>query len=641
MMKKQFISVVTACLAVAGWASPRTFQVSSPRGDYVFTLTQDNPDGKTRMYYTLSYKGKEIVRRSELGVGIENRLLESALGIENDSCAEWRDNLVFIGADTASHEGAWQPLYGERKEIPDCYRSLQVKFRKGEAPAGGAADGYDRSRTYFFDVVVRAYDEGVAFRYHFPATGNGLFLHITDELTEFAMPEGTMAWHQPWAQSPATLLPLEGWQGESERPLTMNLADGLTVSLGEARMEDYVRTKFALSPAKPGTLKTSMYGCADVITPYDTPWRVIMAAERPVDLIAHDFIYLNLNEPNALQGDLSWIKPGKAFRSRLTQKEALAAVDFAADRGLQYVHLDAGWYGPEMDVASDATRVSASKDLDIKAICRYASTKGIGVWLYVNQRALFRQLDRLLPLYKEWGVKGIKFGFVQVGSQFWTVWLHKAVRLCADYGIMVDIHDEYRPTGLSRTLPHLMTQEGIAGNETMPDARQNTILPFTRFLCGPADYTPCYFNARVKNTHAHQLAMPVVYYSPVTFLYWYDTPSLYEGEKELDFWKDVPATWDETCPIDGRPGEYVAVARRDGEKWFVGVMNGLEARELSLPTSFLAAGKKYMLTLYQDDPKLETRTKVAVSRKTVRGGETLRLGLLASGGAAMEFEPLP
>lgn len=129
--------------AVTGWASPHTFQVSSPDRNYVFTFTQEEPEGKTRMYYTLSYKGKEIVRRSELGVEIENKLLESALGIENDTCRNWRDNLTFIGADSASHDGTWQPLYGERKEIPDRYRSLQIKFRKGEAPASEVTGGYD------------------------------------------------------------------------------------------------------------------------------------------------------------------------------------------------------------------------------------------------------------------------------------------------------------------------------------------------------------------------------------------------------------------------------------------------------------------------------------------------------------------
>lgn len=636
-MKKQFITLCLLWATFSAWAATQTYTLRSPGGNYAFTFMHETREGKTRLAYTLSFKGQTIVEKSALGVDITNKLLENALGIQGDSCAAWGDNLVCIGVDSAAHDSSWKPLYGERAEIPDRYRSLRVKFRKGEPSAEAAGDGYDRSRTYFMDVEVRAYDEGVAFRYHFPSTTNGLFLHLTRELTEFAMPKGTMAYYEEWAQAPAQKLPLAGWNGESERPLTMELPGGLTVSIGEARMRDYVRTKFALSPSRPHTLQTAMYDCADVITPYDTPWRVIMAAERPVDLIAHNFIYLNLNDPCALQGDLSWIKPGKVFRTGLKQAEALAAVDFAAERGLQYIHLDAGWYGPEMQMSSDATKVAANKDLDIKGICDYAASKGIGVWLYVNQRALVQQLDSLLPLYKSWGVKGIKFGFVQVGNQFWTIWLHHAVRRCADYGIMVDIHDEYRPTGLSRTLPHLMTQEGIAGNETMPDARHNTTLPFTRFLCGPADYTPCYFNSRVKNTHAHQLAMPVVYYSPVTFLYWYDTPKLYQGEAELEFWKRVPTTWDETHPIDGQIGKYVAIARRSGQTWFVGVMNGLEARTLSLSTDFLVPGKKYTVTRYEDDPKLKTRTKVKISRQTIRGGDNIRLDLLASGGAAMEI----
>ncbi len=640
-MKKQFISLCLWCLSTSGWASPHIYKLWSPDRNYEFTFTQDDSDGTTRLSYTLSYKGKKIIGKSGLGVDIENKLLESALGIPNDHCKQWGDNQTFIGVDSAEHKEAWKPLYGERAEIPDHYRSLCVKFRKGEAPSEKAPDGYDRSRTYFMNVEVRAYNEGVAFRYHFPVTTNGLFLHITKELTEFAMPEGTMAYYEPWAQAPITLLPLKGWDGESERPLTMKLPDGLTVSLGEARMRDYVRTKFGLSPSRPNTVTANMYDCADVISPYDTPWRVIMAAERPVDLIAHNHIYLNLNDPCALQGDLSWIKPGKAFRCGLKQKDALAAVDFAAERGLQYIELDAGWYGPEMFMNSDATKVAEGKDLDFKALCDYAATKGIGVWVYVNQRALIQQLDDILPLYKKWGIKGIKFGFVQVGNQFWTIWLHNAVRKCADYGIMVDIHDEYRPTGLSRTLPHLMTQEGIAGNETMPDARHNTTLPFTRFLAGPADYTPCYFNNRVKATHGHQLAMPVVYYSPITFLYWYDTPQLYRGENELDFWKHVPTTWDETYPIDGQIGEYVAIARRSGQKWFVGVMNGMDARTLSLPTEFLQRGKKYVVTLYEDDPDLDTRTKVATRQKTIKGGQSLKLELQASGGAAMEIEKAP
>lgn len=381
-----------------------------------------------------------------------------------------------------------------------------------------------------------------------------------------------------------------------------------------------------------------MYNTADIITPYDMPWRVIMVGKRAVDLINNKQLVLNLNVPCALK-NVSWIKPGKAFRvTKLNMKSCLEGVDFAVDRGLQYIELDAGWYGPEMRVESSALKVADNRDIDMPRLCQYAKSKGIGVWLYVNQRALYNQLDSILPLYHKWGVSGIKFGFVQIGSQEWTTWLHKAVEKCAKYQILVDIHDEYRPTGWSRTFPNLMTQEGVGGNEEMPDARHNTILPFTRFLCGPADYTPCYFSNKVKNTHAHQLAMPVVYYSPITFLYWYDTPNLYHGEKELKFWKECPTVWDESIALDGEPGEYIVQARRSGNEWFVGVMNGMGRRTMTVnTTAFLKKGKKYAADIYTDNPSLKTRTNVATRHINIKGGEQLAFDLLPSGGAALKI----
>jgi alpha-glucosidase len=279
-----------------------------------------------------------------------------------------------------------------------------------------------------------------------------------------------------------------------------------------------------------------------------------------------------------------------------------------------------------------------TRDIDMPKLCEYAKSKGIGVWVYVNQRALYQQLDQILPLYEKWGISGIKFGFVQIGSQEWTTWLHNAVKKCADHHILVDIHDEYRPTGWSRTYPNLLSQEGVGGNEEMPDAEHNTILPFTRFLCGPADYTPCYFNGRVQNTKAHQLAMPVVYYSPVTFLYWYDLPNAYKGEKELDFWKYCPTVWDESKALQGEIGEYIVQARRSGNDWFVGAMNGLQARDITLNTAdFLQKGKKYQVEIYNDDPTLNTRTKVSAAVQTIKAGKVLKLHLQSSGGAALRF----
>ncbi len=587
------------------------------------------------MCYTLTFKGQTVVEESALGVQIENQLFESALAIPNDTCTLWCENLAFTGTERRTNDETWRPVYGERAEVRDRYNELTLKFRKG-GDEGAHQDGYDKRRNYFMNIIVRAYNEGVALRYHFPEATNGLFLHITGEQTAFTFPEGTMAYHERWAQGPFQLLPLRGWTDESERPLTLKLPNGLTVALAEAEMVDYVRGKFRLSATKANTLETSLYSSVDVITAYNTPWRVIMAAKRAVDLINHNDLILNLNPPCRIV-DTSWIRPGKVFRSGLKQADVMAAIDFAADRGLQYVHMDAGWYGPEMKMASDATKVSPERDLDIPALCRYGASKGIGLMVYVNQRALVQQLDELLPLYKKWGIKGIKFGFVQIGNQRWSTWLHEAIRKCADYGIMVDIHDEYRPTGYSRTYPNLMTQEGIRGNEEMPDATHNVTLPFTRFLAGAGDYTLCYFNNRVKNTKAHQLAMAAVYYSPLQFMFWYDIPALYKGEKELEFWKQIPTVWDDSRALAGEVGEYIIMARRSGEEWFVGAMTNQEARTVSIPTDFLEAGKKYEVSIYEDDDKLDTRTKVRITVKSIKPGKPMMLNLKASGGAALHF----
>jgi alpha-glucosidase len=609
-------------------------KISSPDGCYVFSFCQGTkPEGGKMMKYRISYKGKTVVDWSEMGVEIENKTFESALGVPHDSCRSWCDNLNFIGTERLSMDTVWHPVYGEWSSIRDHYNAMNLKFMKGDdAPV---TTDYNKLKCYYMNIEVRAYDEGIAFRYTFPETGNGLFLHLTDELTTFRFAPGAKAWHTAWAQGQYSLLNLKDWKDEAERPLTMLLDNGLYVSLLEAEMVNYARTKFKL--VNDDVLKAQIYSSVDVITPFATSWRTVMVGERAVDLINHDYLVLNLNEPCRLT-DTSWIKPGKVFRTGLTQKEALAAVDFAADRGLQYIHFDARWYGPEMKVSSSALAVDKQKDLDIPEVVRYARSKGIGLFLYVNQRALYNQLDSILPLYEKWGVKGIKFGFVQVGNQMWSTWLHEAVRKCAEHHLMVDIHDEYRPTGYSRTYPNLMTQEGIGGNEEMPDATHNVILPFTRFLAGPADYTLCYFNSRVKNTHAHQLAMAVVYYSPLTWMYWYDGPGNYHGEQELEFWKNVPTVWDETRAMEGEPGKYIVTARRSGKDWFVGAMTNTEARTVKLSCNFLQKGKKYIAHLYEDNPTVKSATHVSCKAVKVNGNQEISLNLQASGGAAIHFE---
>lgn len=609
--------------------------LSSPDGKYVIGI-----DGMT---YTITYNNKVIVERSQLGVDIDNRLFESALAVPRGENENWCSDLQLKGEERITVDTTWTPLYGENNRIRDHYNQLVLHYEKGSNGQGVVSDGYDKRKYYAMDIVVRAYNEGIAFRYHFPQVANNLFLHIKGEQTSFRMPEGTMAWYEEWAQGPYIKQPLniknEGFEWfESERPLLLQVPSGCYVALLEAQMKDYTRGKFRLKAEN--ELQVAMYDCADIISPYYTPWRVVMVGEKAVDLINHKEIVLNLNEERA-DADWTWVRPGKAFRScRLDKKNIMRSIDYCAEFGIDYVELDAGWYGPEGRVESDARKVIETRDFTMPEVCQYARSKGVGVWVYVNQRALYRQLDELLPLYQQWGISGIKFGFVHVGNQKWSTWLHNAIEKCARYHIMVDIHDEYRPTGLSRTYPNLLTQEGIRGNEEMPDADHNTLLPFTRYLCGPADYTLCYFNDRVKNTKGHQLAMAAVYYSPLQFYFWYDNPFVDKGEEELEFWKDCPTTFDESIALDGTPGEYIIQARRSGNEWYVGAMTNTQARTISVPTDFLPKGK-YVVEVYNDDPTLSTRTKVKREQMKVKGGgKPIVLQLQPSGGAALHFTPI-
>jgi alpha-glucosidase len=338
----------------------------------------------------------------------------------------------------------------------------------------------------------------------------------------------------------------------------------------------------------------------------------------------------------------------------------MACVDFAARHNLQYVEFDAGWYGHEYMDESDARTISVDPKrskgpLDLHAVIEYAKQRDIGIILYVNRRALERQLDEILPLYEKWGIKGVKYGFVRVGSQEWTAWLHEAVRKAAEHHLMVDVHDEYRPTGYSRTYPNLMTQEGIAGDETRPTNSLTLTILFTRMLAGAGDNTICYYDGRVDEnaSHAYQLAKSVCLYSPWQFLYWYDRPdrsprraggagggaNVIGDEPELEFFDHVPTVWDDTKVIHGQIGEYAVLARRSGDSWFVGCMNGAAPRTLDVPLDFLDKARQYVAHVYSDDPDVSTRTHVKITHGLVDSAATLKVELPSRGGQAIRIHP--
>ncbi|GAA4311156.1 hypothetical protein GCM10023143_20110 [Compostibacter hankyongensis] len=318
----------------------------------------------------------------------------------------------------------------------------------------------------------------------------------------------------------------------------------------------------------------------------------------------------------------------------------MRCIDFAAKHNFQYILFDAGWYGKEFNSISDPT--TYIKGLDMPAIIKYGKSRHIGVILYVNYVGLRKYLDRIIPLYKEWGVAGMKFGFVDGMTQEGISWLASAVRKATDAGFIIDVHDNYKPTGLSRKYPAWLTQEGVRGDENGPDAFHTTTLPFTRFLAGPADFTFCYPNAtnsfskNLKVSMAHQLALTVIYFSPLQSMFWYGKPEDYTNEKEIEFFKYVPTVWDESHYLAGEIGKYISVARRKGNVWFVGNAAGLEDWDGAIKLDFLKANIIYEAAIYEDDGKGGIGKRIIQVKK----GEDLPINIRAKCGQAIIMRPL-
>jgi alpha-glucosidase len=605
-------------LSAGSWASGFETTMKSPRDVHSAKL-KVNDTGE--ISWSVFYKGKTI-------------LVESLLGFHIDKDTAYTKGFQLIREEEPKAVNTtWKSVVAERSEIPDRYHEYLFSFRN------------DTANVPRMNLIFRLYDEGAAYRYVFPKENNPETIVFSGEASEFAFTDDWLCWAVYSAQGEYQQVPLREVKPGCERPLLVEIPDGPSISIGEAGLVDFARMKFQPVPGKPNTLSAILDGSVKITTPYSTPWRFVMVADRPGRLVEHNYLLKNLNEPCAIE-DTSWIKPGKVIREvTLTTDGGKACVDFAVERNIQYVEFDAGWYGYEYDDASDASFVSLDErrskgPLDLQEVIRYADKKGIGVLLYVNRRALERRLDELLPLYQQWGVKGIKYGFVQVGSQEATSWLHEAVAKTAKYRMVVDVHDEYRTTGWERTYPNLLTVEGIRGNEEMPTAEHNCITALTRTLCGPGDYTHCWYTTRIKTTHAHQLASAIVFFSPLQFVYWYDRPQMHQGEPELDFWKTMPTIWDETRVLHDQVGNLVTLARRTGNEWYVGTLNAKQPRTIEIPTDFLEPGGKYTATIHTDAaPDGSKPFEVKSEKLTVDSRSKITVTMADNGGVAIHLVP--
>ena len=605
----------------------------------------------------------------------EQEVIESSLLELLSNEIDFSGALSILKTEISTENNEWQSNFAELSTIKDHYNQIKIFLKLGEAHV---------------NIIGRAYNEGVAFAYEIPAQQDIKEIGLAENI-HYNFKEDYKVWSTPkrgtgvlTAQGEYKRIPLSKLEKGSERPLVIEIHDSLKIVLAEAKLVDYARLSFDKGTSSKYSILSSLDGKmgkqeqdtvsgaiiskrvevgakVHKILPFQSPWRVVMMAKNEGELLENNYFIQNLNDPSEI-ADESWIKPGKVLReTTLTTQGAFAAIDFVAEHNMQYIMFDAGWYGDEMKNSSDATTVTldpkrSKGPLDMEAVTAYGKEKGIGLILYINRRALEKQIDKVLPLLKKWGVAGIKYGFVRVGDQDATSWMHEAVKKTAQYEMIIDVHDEYRPTGFSRTYPNFLTQEGIRGDEeTVPNAH-TLISMFTRTLAGASDNTVCYYSSRVNamGSHASQLAKTVCIFSPLQFLYWYDkaplAPVKEDGlwgdtntignEPELEFFDNVPTTWDETKVLEAEIGEIGVIARRKGSDWYIGGINGETARNVVLDFSFLESNQNYKAKVYTDDETIETRTHVKIEEIEVSNKSKLNLNVKSNNGFAMRITKL-
>ncbi len=621
-----------ACAATAGQVA-----VTSPNGKAAIKIARDG--------------GSYVVTR-----GGETVLAKSALGLEFDGQPDLgRLVLEKVTKSTTDRE---IPLVATKaSSARDHYRAATFHFR----------DRADRTRRLLVDV--RAYDDGVAFRYRIDG---GAPVRLRGEKTAF-VPAGEPdclvsvfdgAHEVPFARQ--KISQLDDKRGY-DVPVVCTTPSGRTAyAISQAHLEGYtgaslwregagLRVHLSGTPGRTAPVYESRGGL-------QTSWRVVMLGNRPGDLIASNLVG-NLNP--APQGDFSWVKPGKAawdwWSGPLAGMKAdMAAyrrfIDFAAASGFPYYLIDAGWAkGQNADawVALPTTDITRTADgIDMPELVRYAASKGVGLMLWAHWAHVAARMDEVLDTYARWGIKGVKIDFMSRDDQDMVEFYERVARATAQRHLLLDLHGAYVPAGLQRTYPNFITQEGVMGAEwskmkTIVTPEHNLMLPYTRMLAGPIDYTPggfrnvtpASFQVRaelpfVQNTRGQELAKYVVYDSPLQMVS--DDPDAYRDAEGFDFIRKVPTAWDETRFLSGEPGKDIVLARRLGTTWYVGAMSADEATTTKqVKLDFLPAGR-YKATIWEDGA---TPNNVTTREVDVSGRDTLPLRLAAAGGAAVIIEP--
>lgn len=628
-------------------ADSQTIRVPSP-GRSVVAAVRLRPAESGRLEYKVECAAEEAVPYSPLGI------------VRADQ--EFARDLKLLEATKPREVGETYTMpHGKRRVCRDHYSESILKLRN----ASGA----------MLELVVRAYDDGVAFRYRFPEESDKTYT-VTKELTGFQLPAEGKAWLHPYDKatkySPAyetyysdgvpvgTPSPNEeGWAF----PVLFRNADASCWGLITEAATDgtYCGCRLEQNAADglypirfPDEAEGNYTGQVNPSSnlPWATPWRVIMLGES-LGAIVESTLVENLNPPSIVE-DASWIKPGRTSWSWLFDHDSPQDhdklrrwIDLAAEMGWEYSLIDANW--------------TIMKNGTIHDLVAYANEKGVGLLLWYNSGGphnavtekprgtmQLRDVCRFeLALLKKWGIKGVKVDFFQSDKQNIMQLYHDILRDAADFQIMVNFHGCTLPRGWSRTYPHLMSMEAVKGEECYSFDRQyprmalayNTIIPFTRNVVGPMDYTPVMFRDNVYphlTTYAHELAQAVVYESGWTHFADGVEPYLELPDAPRQFLKDVPAAWDDTKFLEGYPGKYIALARRKDDQWFIGSLSGEETpRELDFDLTFLGSAE-HQATIITDGSQPRT---FASSTRTVTAADRLQLTIQKYGGFVVQLKP--
>lgn len=636
----------------------KSVQLTSPNGKLKFSLTLE----REHPVYDIQYQKQALVQNSPLSLVFDNGAFGEGLKMNKP---------VF-----STKEETYELIVGKSKTVHSLSKEVVIPLEETTSPFRK------------INLVVRAFNDGIAFRYEFPEQPNWKSYVMYDENTAFNVVDNPkfLGMYLPSYQTSheATYSHVK-YEEIKERnlmdmPALFEYPNHIFMAITEAAVRDYAgmylwKENGCLQGKLSPKLNQEQIK-VEASLPHQSPWRVFMISDRVGALIESDLL-TNLNEPCKIE-DTSWIKPGKTtftwWNGNVTPDTTFLGgnnfptnkyyIDFAARNGLDFHSIygyaeqpwytdDGTWFGFPGE-NSDITKPVSS--LNMQEICDYAKSQGVQIHLWTNWKPLYAKIDEAFALFEKWGVVGMMIDFMDRDDQEMIRIQEEFLAKAAKHHLFVQFHGSSKPSGLHRTYPNEFTREGTLNYENFKGCMVTTAdhdisMPFTRLLAGAADYHLGGFralpkdkfkiqqsNPYVTSTRCHMLAMYVVLESYLGMIC--DTPEAYEGQPGFEFLQTVPTTWDKTFVPDASVNEYVAIARRHGDDWYVGAINNSQARDVEIALDFLGKGD-YKVTLYKDAQDTDTNPNHLIKETfTVTAKDKITVPLASDGGAAMHIQPV-